>query len=126
MDNRYPVARRDDPLNSYLAGENPRNRITARMWIIHYLAEHPGLDDTRIAFLHDEDWKAALRANRPFARVSHTRLRTERDRLHTEGAVEFAGQGKSLSGRTAATWRLPGRDSDGGQDRLGGASSPGA
>lgn len=102
-----PIARRDDPLTSYLAGDRPAQRVAARDWVVRILGQLPGgTDDSRLCLLYDLAVEDAERAGRPVKRVAHQRLRSARASLTREGKVTHAGDGTSLLGNRAQKWRL--------------------
>lgn len=105
-----PVARRDDPLTSYLAGDRTGQRVYARHWVVRLLRLAPvPLDDTRLCLAYDMAVAEAEASGRPVQRVAHQRLRTARASLTREGIVAFAGDGNSLAGNRAQKWRLSDR-----------------
>lgn len=103
MSLRVPVARPDDPITSYLAGENPTAREASEREVLAILGLGGGVTDTTIYRIHLT--RAARTGNIPF---TEQRIRTARAQLVTKGIVEAAGviPHGSPTGRAATMWKL--------------------
>lgn len=100
-----PIARNNDPITSFAAGENPEARINAEHAVTQILrgAAHHG-----IAFTAHEVITTAHEAG---DRWTGQRLRTALKTLERKGIAVQAGKraGGSPTGRSAMTWKLADR-----------------
>lgn len=100
-----PRARRDDPTTSHAAADSitPEGREASEIEVLAILAEaRSPLTAAQIVRMHDTRvWQlAGARA------YSDSRLRTALKQLVDDVLVVQDGEGRSKSGRRAATWRL--------------------
>lgn len=99
-----PVARANDPITAYIAGESLTAREASEREVLAILALGGGVTDTTIYRLHTDRAIHGIQ-------FTEQRIRTARAQLVTKGIVEVAGihPHGSPTGRAATMWKLADR-----------------